>query len=343
MPLEQRASRANAAASGCIDQKADPMFCSVIIPTVGRATLARAVHSVLDQGFSRDDFEVIVVNDSARPLPTARWQESPRVRVIHTNGRERSIARNTGAAIALGEYLCFLDDDDWLLPGALEQFWALTSRDRDAVWLYGGIQVADETGKCLAEVNSGLSGNCLSQIIGGAWAPIQASLVRADAFFSVGGYDPSICGTEDLDLCTRVALRGTFANTPAAVACLLRGRTWDTSTNYLRAPDAIRYSRDQVLKERGAFRRVLRSADSGYWYGRIVRVYLSTVLYNLRRRRLFPAISRAIACAAWSVLAGPRVLSSGFWEGAKAHHAPDTLHFVMERLEREAGQPASGD
>lgn len=319
------------------------MFCSVIIPTVGRPTLSRAVRSVLDQGFSREDFEVIVVNDSGKPLPAAGWQACPRLQVIQTNRRERSIARNTGAAIAVGKYLCFLDDDDWLLPGALEQFWALACQDRDAVWLVGGIRVVDDHGDCLAELNSGLNGNCLAHILGGAWAPIQASLIRTEAFSAAGGYDPAICGTEDLDLCGRVARLGSFSNTPATVACLLRGRSWDTSTNYLRAPQDIRYSRDQVLYEPGVFRRMLMSAGSGYWYGRILRVYLSTVLFNLRRRRLFTAMSRAASGMAWFALAGPHVLSPGFWEGARAHHAPDTLHFVMERLEQQPRERASKD
>jgi glycosyltransferase involved in cell wall biosynthesis len=319
------------------------MFCSVIIPTVGRDSLARAVDSVLEQAFSRDDFEVIVVNDSARPLPAAEWQTSARVHVIQTNRRERSVARNTGAAIAQGEYLYFLDDDDWLLPGAFEQFWDLACRDGDAAWLYGGIRVVDESGKCLAEVNSGLSGQCFAQILGGAWAPIQASVVRTEVFFAVGGYNPLICGTEDLDLCLRVASRGTFANTSVAVACLLRGESWHTSTDYLRAPDDIRYSRDRVLSEPGALSRLLRSADTAYWHGRIVRVYLSTVLYNLRRRRPVRAISRGVSGTAWLVLAGRYTVSPPFWRGARAHHAPDTLHFVMEQQEREARQPARQD
>ena len=45
------------------------MFCSTIIPTIGRPSLSRAVCSVLDQEFSHDDFEVIVVSDSRKPLP----------------------------------------------------------------------------------------------------------------------------------------------------------------------------------------------------------------------------------------------------------------------------------
>ena len=76
------------------------MFWSTIIPTIGRPTLARAVNTVLAQGFSMADFEIIVVNDAGKPLPPAEWQQAPNVKVVNTERRERSVARNTGAAIA---------------------------------------------------------------------------------------------------------------------------------------------------------------------------------------------------------------------------------------------------
>jgi glycosyltransferase involved in cell wall biosynthesis len=98
------------------------MFCSTIIPTINRPTLTRAVMSVLNQDFYAEEFEVIVVNDSGKPLPGMEWMNSDRVRLINTNCRERSIARNTGAAIAKGRYFHFLDDDDMFLPGALRAF-----------------------------------------------------------------------------------------------------------------------------------------------------------------------------------------------------------------------------
>jgi glycosyltransferase involved in cell wall biosynthesis len=101
------------------------IFFSYIIPTIGRASLETAVKSVLKQDFSRVDYEVIVVNDSDIPLPQTNWLNSPRVRILHTYKSERSFARNSGAAVAKGKYLAFLDDDDWILPGALESFWNL--------------------------------------------------------------------------------------------------------------------------------------------------------------------------------------------------------------------------
>ena len=65
-----------------------PVFSSTIIPTINRSTLSRAVHSILDQDFEVEDFEVIVVNDSGSPLPEMEWMHSGRVHVIETNRHE---------------------------------------------------------------------------------------------------------------------------------------------------------------------------------------------------------------------------------------------------------------
>ena len=74
------------------------MFSSTIIPTVGRPTLERTVESVLNQNFDKDQFEVIVVNDSGEPLTkNASWRTARNIQILETNRRERSFARNTGA------------------------------------------------------------------------------------------------------------------------------------------------------------------------------------------------------------------------------------------------------
>jgi glycosyltransferase involved in cell wall biosynthesis len=314
-------------------------FCSVVVPTIGRSTLARAVQSALTQAIEADELEVIVVNDSGEPLPATGWQAFERTRLITTNRRERSVARNAGAAVARGRYLCFLDDDDWLLPGALTELRTVARQSDGAAWLYGGIQVVDGTGRILGEANSGLSGNCLAQIVGGAWAPLQASLIRTEAFFRVGGFDPLMHCTQDLDLCRRIALHGHFANTPATVACLFRGPTWQTSTDYEHAADNTRRSRDEVLGEPGAFARLVESAnaasDPAYWFGRLLRVYWSTVHLNVLQRRLFAATSRALFGAASLAAAGRRVASTRYWDAFGADHVPGTLHFIMRAHERQ--------
>lgn len=176
--------------------------------------------------------------------------------------------------------------------------------------------------------------------MGGAWAPIQASVILARAFFEVGGYSPFITGTEDEDLCRRIAYYGEIANTPETVAVLYRGQAWNTSTNYLRAPGDVKLSRDLILSKPGAFRRLWRSADSSYWRGRVLRVYLSTVSWNLKRKRILTFASRMFYSVVAFMFSITNIFSMEYWSGLRAHHVPDTLHFVMEDYEcnRVAGK-----
>ena len=311
------------------------VFFSYIIPTIGRASLETAVKSVLDQEFSHAEFEVIVVNDSGKPLPEADWHNSPRVSILNTNQCERCFARNSGAAIAKGKYLAFLDDDDWILPGSLECFWHLANQHPSAIWFYGGIRIVDEQINTLAEINSGLRGNCFAQIMGGAWAPIQSSLIQAHAFFEIGGFNALIRVTEDEDLCRRAAYYGEFANTPQVVACLFRGQTWNTSSNYQHGPENVKYSRNLILSKPGVFQRLRASAISNYWHGRILRVYLSTILWNINNKHYLTALSRALYSLAAITVSNYRIFTSQYWSGLKADHVPETLHFVMENYARK--------
>ena len=319
------------------------MLFSYIIPTIGRPSLNIAVQSVLKQEFSRKDFEVIIVNDSGNPLPDADWHHLWNVSILTTNRRERSVARNTGAAVSKGKYLAFLDDDDWILPGALESFWHLSNQRPEALWLYGGIRVVDEHHSTLAELNSGLNGICFAQIMGGAWAPIQSSMIQARTFFEIGGFNPLISGTEDEDLCRRTALHGEFANTPEIVACLYRGQIWSTSTNYQRGPEDTKYSRDLILSEPNVFRRLLSSAHSSYWHGRILRVYFSTIAWNIKKKRFFTALSRLLYSLAAVAMSLGHVFSAEYWQGVRADHVPESLHFVIKAYEQRMKQrPQTG-
>ena len=311
------------------------MFCSIIIPTIGRDTLARAVNSVFTQEFDQTAVEVIIVNDSGRPLAPEGWQEAANATILTTNRRERSFARNVGAAAARGQYLYFLDDDDWLLPGAMAAFWQLAQAEPEAAWLHGGIQVVADDGRILGETNSGVRGHCLAEIMGGAWAPIQAAIIRAADFFAVGGYSPFVRGTEDQDLCRRIAARGRFANTPAAVACLFRGANWQTSTDYGRAAEDTRWSRDDIVNQPTIFTQMIQSARTPYWRGRTVHIYLSLALWQWRRGRWATAVSRAGYGAMAFALSAPHWFKREFRRALRDHHVPGSLHFIQLAWEGE--------
>jgi hypothetical protein len=309
------------------------LFCSTIIPAVGRASLARAVQSVLDQHFSAEDFEVIVVNEAGRALPTGSWQASPRVQVCQTQRRGQCIARNTGAALARGRYLHFLDDDDWLLPGALAEWWALAQRAPQADWLYGGVQLVDDAGHVLRAFNPALDGNAFTQLVAGVWLLPIAALIRAEAFFATGGFAPALSIAEEIDLGRQISRRGELAHIPAMVACKLNGAGWQTSaTSYPISPEANRWSRDRALAAPGAFRRLRGSASSPYWHGRILHAYLAAAHWNWRRGRYGVAASRAFMALLSLALAGRALLRRRYWQALRDEHVPLSPGLLLKGL-----------
>lgn len=97
-----------------------PVF-SVVIPTYNRsAFLSQAIKSVLCQTFQ--EFEVVVVDDGSTDN-TARIVRSfcdHRLRYFFKENEERSIARNYGVERCSGEYVNFLDSDDYFYPHHLQ-------------------------------------------------------------------------------------------------------------------------------------------------------------------------------------------------------------------------------
>lgn len=89
------------------------MKASVIVPTHNRPEkLAQTLACLSNQALGTDDYEIIVVDDGSLPpviLPSNL--SGPSCVCIRLEGRERSTARNRGAAVARGELLVFVDDD----------------------------------------------------------------------------------------------------------------------------------------------------------------------------------------------------------------------------------------
>ena len=301
---------------------------STIIPTIGRATLSQAVQSVLDQGSSCAEFEIIVVNDSGQPLPEMSWMEAPNLQIINTNHRERSVARNAGAAIARGKYLHFLDDDDCLLPNAFDHFWKLIHQSKAAMY-YGGYRFVNSNGKTLQECYPDETGNCFIRFMSGEWQPLQASLFDTQIFHSIGGFcdlETLLGGDEDVDLTRRISLNYDIAGVQELVAVIRIARN-ESTTNYSNLQEQSRKSREMVLSMPDVFERLRDSAGkrrnaSDYWHGRIAWIYLSSVIWNIQKRNIFVACSR-LGYFGYALVRSFKFWSSlKFWRGATRGHQP---------------------
>ena len=94
---------------------------SIIVPIYNaQKTLERCIESILNQDFS--DFELLLINDGSKDdsgkICDAYAKKDHRVRVIHKENSGVSASRNLALQEAKGEYLQFLDADDWITPNA---------------------------------------------------------------------------------------------------------------------------------------------------------------------------------------------------------------------------------
>ena len=114
---------------------------SVIVPVYKvERYLHECVHSLLAQTFS--DIEVILVDDGSPDgcgaICDAYAKSDSRVCVIHQKNGGLSCARNTGIAHARGEYLCFVDSDDYVAPDYCETLYAML-KDSDCDFSVCGV------------------------------------------------------------------------------------------------------------------------------------------------------------------------------------------------------------
>lgn len=116
---------------------------SIVMPVYNTKAeyLDHAVDSVLQQTYK--NFELIIVDDGSASA-CAQYcdeilQKDARIKVVHQKNFGVSTARNTGADMAEGDYLMYMDSDDILSMAALQEIVTVVT-DNDVQFVFGGIQ-----------------------------------------------------------------------------------------------------------------------------------------------------------------------------------------------------------
>ena len=125
-------------------------FFSVIIPVYNRETrLAKALQSLNEQTFR--DFETIIIDDAStdNSFDVAHGFDLPNKTVVRNEtNSERCISRNRGIGLAKGEYICFLDSDDYHLPEHFEKLHRLiVGKGKPEAFFFSNAWNETETGE----------------------------------------------------------------------------------------------------------------------------------------------------------------------------------------------------
>lgn len=201
-----------------------PRF-SVIVPVFnGARTLGRALDSVLAQ--TCPAHEIIVVDDgSTDDTAQVVGRYADGVRYLHQANQGVSVARNRGVAAATGDWLAFLDADDWYFPDRIRWHAQWIERDPGLDFLTGDQEYrrpdGSLIGRSMPQTEAG------RQLLARSAGRREVEMVLADferfiehhfgdthtlslprrTFLELGGYPPGRAVCEDVNLLIRLCAR----------------------------------------------------------------------------------------------------------------------------------------
>ncbi len=188
-----------------IDIDKQPLV-SIIIPTYkDRGHLKRAIDSVIRQTYS--NLEIIVVDDND---PGDEWRNKTenlistitdhRLKYIkHSKNKNGAAARNTGILNSSGDYIAFLDDDDWFFPRKIEKQidYMRNNLQYDASYSQG-----EKNGHIIA--NNLKEGNLMCDILMlRSYMYTPSLMFRKTSLQSLNGFDENFKRHQDYELLLR--------------------------------------------------------------------------------------------------------------------------------------------
>lgn len=197
------------------------MLVSVLIPTYNRADyVVKAINSVLAQTFT--NFKIVVIDDGSTDDTSAKLvRYAGRIKYIYQPNKGKSAALNRGLREAKGEWVAFLDSDDYWLPEKLE--WQVKAVEK----YNGNFGACFTNGKFVGDPSlsktiferadkhfqdvTGIIHDPVSYVLTplhGIY--VQTMLVRKDLTGQLNGFDERLAVAEDTDFIFRLSLKTKF-------------------------------------------------------------------------------------------------------------------------------------
>jgi glycosyltransferase involved in cell wall biosynthesis len=177
---------------------------SVIIPCFNHGKyLTRALESVWQQNYP--NLEIVVVDDGSTDNTQDVLKENLGVINIYQTNKGLSAARNTGIKQSSGEFLIFLDADDWLLPFAIETNLSFLQWDDKLAFVSGTHEKFYAESNETEEVCQEVSAEHFLHLLYGNYIGMHATVMFRRWVFDSYLYNVKLKACEDYDLYLKIA------------------------------------------------------------------------------------------------------------------------------------------
>lgn len=221
------------------------MKISVVIPCYNAAPwLEQTLTSVAHQHHPPD--EVIVVDDGSTDHSLEQLRASSHItHLLQTPHLGPASARNAGIQAASGDWVAFLDADDWWQPDHLGRIQRLMAHSPDSVYLAAAEHYSINVNRIVSMSDTGPFEEPTQHLMPETYfqlylqhglLELSACAVQRDRLRAMGGFDPAMRGAEDLDM----------------VLSAIQGHTWSYDpipTSIYRCNNPSSHSRQFALDE----------------------------------------------------------------------------------------------
>lgn len=219
---------------------------SVIIPVYnGASEVRRAIDSALAQ--IDCDIEVIVLNDGSNDETSSVLADyGDRIRAINQTNSGLSRTRNNGIALATGEWVAFLDHDDYWKPEKLSrQLKAAERTGFDVVYTNAGnFGEVGRVAELRSEPQSMAEGDLLKPLLQDNFIVVSSVMIRRKVIQGIGGFDTSLPSVEDWDLWLKLSAHGVRFAAVGEPVTMYQWRAGSMSKNY----ELMRSTRQTIVK-----------------------------------------------------------------------------------------------
>jgi glycosyltransferase involved in cell wall biosynthesis len=180
----------------------EPIVTVIITSFNHGAYIGEAIASVQAQDYRA--IQLVVVDDGSTDNTRALVTAIPGVEYHYQNNQGLAAARNAGIAFAKGDYLVFLDADDWLLPDAVSVNLGFLRQHPELAFVAGAHEFYFSEEKRYQPVQHQVEGDYYCRLLEGNFIGMHAAVMYHRWVFKEFRFDSRFSTCEDFDLYLRV-------------------------------------------------------------------------------------------------------------------------------------------